>query len=256
MKKKYQKYGKIFGIEVSGTRKELVLDKIDSSLKKSTAKSLFISSINPEILLESRKNKLLNNALKSSEISITDGTGVVLALKLRGLGAERIRGRQLVIDLFEIANEKELKLYLLGSTKEVNRLAIKKLKREYPNIIVRGNSGPVLDKDANTIDGVNEKANNLVVQDIKNFEPHILIVCFGAPKQEIWINKHKEDLPVRILFAAGGSLDYYSGKASVPPKFIANIGLEWLWRVVHEPKRIIRIFRALIIFPILVVFDR
>lgn len=253
MKQKNQKYGQVFGITIDGTKEDEVLRKIDYSLKKRT--KLFITTPNPEILLASRSNPQLYGALKKSDLRICDGTGLKFALLLKGYRTKRIRGRELMLKLFEIANSRKLRVYLLGSTEDVIESSINRLIGEYSNIIIKGDTGPVLDKGVLPINEDNECVEKLTVQEIKKFRPDILVVAFGAPKQEIWINKYKNELPVHVFIGVGGSLDYYSGVRSVPPKWMASLGLEWLWRVVHEPKRIDRIFRAVVVFPVLAVKD-
>ena len=91
-------------------------------------------------------------------------------------------------------------------------------------------------------------------KEINNFKPDLLFVAFGAPKQELWISKWQKKLNVRGMMAVGGSLDYYSGVVKEVPSSIKNLGLEWLWRLINEPKRLVRIFNAVVIFPLTLLF--
>ena len=89
-----------------------------------------------------------------------------------------------------------------------------------------------------------------VIDKINKFAPEILFVAFGNPKQEIWIHKHLLELKVSGAMAVGGTLRYFAGFSILPPEFLEKAGLEWLWRLITEPTRIVRIFRAVVIFPL------
>ena len=89
-----------------------------------------------------------------------------------------------------------------------------------------------------------------MIQKINEIKPDLLFVGFGMPKQEKWIDKNVEKLDVKGIMAVGGTFDYVFGKARLPPEWLEKLGLEWLWRLLHEPKRAPRILNAVIIFPL------
>ena len=99
--------------------------------------------------------------------------------------------------------------------------------------------------------------NEEVIDQIIDASPDILFVAFGHPKQEMWIAEHLKEIPsVKIAVGVGGSFDYISNLKKRPPLFIQKLGLEWLVRLLYEPKRILRIGTAVIVFPIIVVYSK
>ncbi|HSX48691.1 MAG TPA: WecB/TagA/CpsF family glycosyltransferase, partial [Candidatus Saccharimonadales bacterium] len=150
----------------------------------------------------------------------------------------------------KIANEEKLKVFILGSRPEVNKKSVEKMSLEYPNLKIKGNSGPELDIKANPVSEVNVNLQSDIVKEINSFKPDLLFVAFGAPKQEIWISRHISKLNVAGAMAIGGTLDYYTGFVRAVPKFMENLGLEWLWRLIQEPTRVGRIFNAVVVFPL------
>lgn len=246
------KYVTILGVKVSSTPKGELLTLIQKKLSEKM--QFYIVTPNPEIILQAQSDPNLFTSLNSADFSIPDGVGLRLADK----DLEIIKGRDFIVDLFKIANEKKLKVYLLGSTLNTNRKAQARLKSEYPNILVSGNSGPKLNKDANPVSEVDTSIQFEIFDEINKFKPDFLFVAFGAPKQEKWIFKNfKIQMPnVKCAMAVGGSLDYFTGFVKSVPEWIESIGLEWLWRLIQEPKRIRRIFNALIVFPSKLVIDK
>jgi N-acetylglucosaminyldiphosphoundecaprenol N-acetyl-beta-D-mannosaminyltransferase len=233
----------ILGVKTSSTNKGQVLEFVRNSLK--TGHKFFIVTPNPEIVVEAQKNPLFLEALNSADVAVTDGIG----LKLANSSLNTIKGRELVLDLFQLANEQKLKIFLLGSDKKTIDKSLALVSKIYPYVIARGHPGPILNKQAQTITEGNRQLEQEVLRQINSFKPDFLFVAFGAPKQELWVKKHFQNLKVGGAMVVGGSLDYFAGSAKVPPKIVAQLGLEWLWRLIREPKRIKRIFNAVVVFP-------
>ncbi len=234
----------ILNIKLDSTSKEEVLTTIGNRIKNKD--KFIILTPNPEIIMAAQKDSKLASILNSADFSIPDGIG----LKIAAPNLTIIKGRKLMIDLLGLANSKNMKVYFLGSSDVSNKISVKKAKRDYPNIIIKGNPGPRLD-----INGVSLGKTN-IISDINSFSPQILFVAFGTPKEQKWIHLHKNELKVNCIMEVGGSLDYFAGTASLPPKLFESLGLEWLWRLIHEPSRAPRIFTALIIFPVKVLLSK
>lgn len=246
---------KILNVGISSMSMDEVLMAVASRLKK--GKTLFITTPNPEILVASQIDEGLREAVSSSDISVPDGVGIVWALKLlKGVALQRVRGRELFIRLLEIANERSLKVFLLGSTKSVIEASIKTVHKKFPEVDISGDKYVVLGQNAEFVSKEDSLKHKEIVSDINKFKPDMLFVAFGAPKQEKWIAKHLSELDVNVAMTIGGTLDYFSGKASLPPKLLADLGLEWAWRLIKEPWRARRIINAVIIFPILVLKEK
>ncbi len=239
-----RKYATIMGIKIDSTPKTDLLNQVRTDLSKKL--QFYIVTPNPEIINQAQSMPELKEALDNAKIAIPDGFG----LKLVKPSLETIKGRQFMLDLLKIANEEKLKVFILGSRPEVNKKSVEKMSLEYPNLKIKGNSGPELDIKANPVSEVNVNLQSDIVKEINSFKPDLLFVAFGAPKQEIWISRHISKLNVAGAMTIGGTLDYYAGFVRSVPKFMENLGLEWLWRLIQEPTRVGRIFNAVVVFPL------
>jgi N-acetylglucosaminyldiphosphoundecaprenol N-acetyl-beta-D-mannosaminyltransferase len=251
-----QKQAMFLGVRVSGSPRPVLLKKIAWQL--GTKYKSVIFTPNPEILLESYRDPELRKILNSADFSIADGVGLKLASVLTQQGSQLpiIPGRLLMVDLLAIAEERKLRVYFLGATGRVIKLVLDRVKMEYPSVIARGNSGPLVDgkgvpKSANDI-----TLNKKVLQEIKAFRPDILFVAFGAPKQEYWIASNLNTIYANLVMSVGGSLDYFSRTKQLPPEWMEKLGLEWLWRSLNEKGHAKRAFKAVMVFPLVVIFDR
>ncbi len=241
------KYVNILGVKIDSTQRDELLKEIEFKVTKKIC--FYIVTPNPEIILQAQSYPDLLKALNSADFAIPDGVG----LRLVERSLKIIKGRDMMVDLFKLAEEKKLKVYLLGSTRKVMERALYKLKREFPKLKVKGNSGPSLDKNANPVLEVDTNLQSEIVDEVNSFKPDLLFVAFGAPKQEKWICKWRDKMNVTGIMAVGGGFDYYAGEVKGVPKLFAGFGFEWLWRLIQEPKRVRRIFNATVIFPLAVI---
>ena len=191
---------------------------------------------NPEILLKAYKDHDFSKVLKSGDLLIPDGIGIILFSKVK----EQVTGVDLMLKICELAEKNRRSVFLLGG-KNVLETTVKKLKETFPQLEIAGFSEDLA------------SCYNL----IEISKPNIVFVALGAPKQETWIIENIEKLPtVNIAMGIGGAFDMISGKVKRAPKFVRKIHLEWLWRLMQEPKRIKRIFNAVIVFPVCVLKER
>lgn len=241
----------ILSINIDSSPKPQLLNRIEGYFKNK--KKFLVVTPNPEIILYSQSDILLQTTLNSAEISIPDGTGLLFAAKILGKQLKhRIQGRIFMLDICALLNKKPSKVYLLGSTDAVIQDSITILQSRYPNLSVQGNAGFKLGHDGKTV-AVSEKKKELqIIDEINNQKPDMLFLAFGAPKQEKWFALHKDELSVIGAMVVGGSLDVLSGHKKVPPVVFQKSGVEWIWRLVQEPQRIGRIVNAVILFPLLV----
>lgn len=184
---------------------------------------------NPEIILECEKDSGLTDIINSADLLLPDGIGIVIASKILGVGLpERVSGYDFLCGLFEKYRDK--KFYLLGSKPGVSEKAMDNLKKQGINVV-------------GCHDGY-FKDDSEVISDILEKSPDILAVCLGAPKQEKWIFEHKDELNVPISICGGGSLDVLAGVVKRAPAIYQKLCIEWLYRMVKEPrKRIPRILK-------------
>lgn len=253
------------------------------TFNKKTVKPLIIYTPNPEIINYAQNDDKFKKIVNSAQITIPDGIGVVLAMKrLAGLSIERIAGADLMENLTNISAEKGARIGLIGGEAGVALDVLKCLQKKYPgleavvvgepNIEVKEVSGiryQVLGikemknnkkKIPNTkylilnTDGHNgletEKYFQNLVNVIVQKKISLLFVALGFPKQEYFINSIryqvlsiKYDKPL-ILMGVGGSFDYISGRVQRAPGWMRNAGLEWFYRLIREPRRLVRQIRG------------
>lgn len=215
----------ILEVKINVLSRDKVLDRIKSFLQSESFHR--VTTVNPEFLVESERNSIFKDNLKKSDLAVADGFGIVLAGKLYGEKIVRFPGAELLHEILKIAEEKKYSVALvirkdgLSSYEEIE-VAIRKI---YPNL-------QITDKDSATI-----------------------VFCnYGAPEQEFFVEelRNKVRNNVRLGMGVGGSFDYLTRKLKRAPKWMQGIGLEWLWRFFLQPKRIKRIWNAVIVFPILV----
>lgn len=202
--------------------------RISTSLKNE--KKEFIVTANPETFMMSTHDKELEKIiLDKSDLIVPDGIAVVKACKMIGINIkERITGIETCEYLLKLANEKKLSLYLFGAKKEVLEKLIEKIKKNYPKIKLLGSTnGYVEDKDK-------------IMNDIIKKSPDICLVALGIPLQEKLIAKHINKAKKGIFIGVGGSFDVLSGTKKRAPKLFIKLNLEWLYRIITEPKRLKR----------------
>ncbi|MEG2908338.1 MAG: WecB/TagA/CpsF family glycosyltransferase [Erysipelotrichaceae bacterium] len=197
-------------------------------------KKMFIVTANPEILMMSERDCDVFQMLTENEtVIVADGIGVVKAcgMIMNDL-VERIAGVDTVMELLELGNKLHKHLFILGATESVLIKLRQVLIDQYPNIIIDGMiNGYTEDKDA-------------VFEEIKKKNSDIVLVALGVPKQEKLIFEHLSKFDKGIFIGIGGSLDVISGSKKRAPKLFIKMNLEWLYRILREPKRIKRFYES------------
>ena len=198
---------------------------------------------NSEMLVEAAHNPVFRELLSRTSLNLPDSVGLLLMARLTGQHLpERVTGVDTVTAFCAQLGPKH-PVYLLGSAPGVAQKAAKELERRNSELAVVGTyAGSPREEDAPAI-----------LEQIRSVKPHVLFVAFGAPVQDLWIDRYLKDLPsVRIAMGVGGTFDFLTGVQRRAPRFLRTVGLEWLWRLSKEPKRIRRIWNAVVVFPFLV----
>lgn len=217
----------ILGVEVSPLSYEDLKRNIEGDIENN--KKSFIVAINPEKILKARKDEYLKELLNNATYEIPDGIGVIYASKLRkGNIKTRITGIDSMEMLCKLSEEKKYKIFMYGAKEETIKKAKENLEIKFPNIQIVG-----------TINGY-EKDNNKIIKAINKSKADIVFVALGSPKQEYWITENMNKVNAKIFQGVGGSFDVFSGNIKRAPKWMQKIGLEWLYRLIKEPKRIFR----------------
>lgn len=203
--------------------KALVLKDINNGKKG------MILAVNPEKIMQSKKNPEVKQILQESAYTIPDGIGVILASKIqKGKIKKRITGVDMMEHLISLAAENGKKVGFYGGKPGIARDAAENLKEKYPSLEV-----------SVVIDGY-ETDQEKIRDEIRQATPDIVFVALGSPKQEKWIREHLHILPVSIYQGVGGSFDIYSGNVKRAPEFWQKYGLEWFYRLMKQPSRIKR----------------
>ncbi len=206
-----------------------------------------IHTPNAEIVQKCIDDPKYYDLINSAELIIPDGAGVILASKIlkTPLKKGKVAGIELAEKLIEEASRNGYGVFFLGGKPGIAELTAEKMKEKYPSLIVSGvNDG--FFKKIDTMESAKEYKNSricgeeeaAVIKKINDSGAQILLVCLGVPKQEIWLNAHKNDLNVKLAGGFGGSFDIYAGVSRRAPKFFITLNLEWLYRLLREPRRI------------------
>lgn len=226
---------------------------------------------NAEMVLKSHRDGAFKDVLNRGDLNLADGVSLVFASAFLSFFdkkcvhriEQRITGVDTLDLLCRIAAEDGRKVFLLGADAGVGEKAAEVLKKRYAGLQIRANDGgmiqhhpqPILTEEGRALAGWIVEPG--VLEDVRGFEPDILAVALGHGKQEHFICSALGSMPsIKIAIGVGGALDYLSGNLARAPKWMRRIGFEWLYRLVKQPKRVGRIVDAVIVFPLVVIWDR
>lgn len=254
----------LLGLKINNESKADILNEIIKRLKNK--QKTFIVTPYSEFFYKIYRDYEFKNILNSADFSIPDGISVLwlshyfytpLTLnnyylkilqafwqifttgldaifdkkKITKIFREKISGSDFFWDLTKLASENSFSIFLLGGYFDTPKIVADKLKQKFPNLKIAGisNSNP---------------SDPELINNINNSHCDILMVAFGPEKQEKWIYNNLQNLNIGLAIGLGGTFDYVSGKKKSPPKFIRSSGFEWLYRLITQPSRIIRIYEA------------
>lgn len=254
----------IAGLKIDAISKQELVDAILKRLQN--GQKTFIITPYSEFLYRSLRDQSLLDIFNQADFALPDGIGIFWAKRfldlpltvrnywlkilqaswqmkyslaailfypkwIKSAFPEKIPGADLIWDLAELAAKNNLSIFLLGGFGDTPKLVADKLISRYPNlkILKFSNKHP---GDPSTI------------EDINNAKPNVLLVAYGPVKQEKWIAENLPKLNARLAIGLGGTFDYIAGKKSNPPKSIRSFGLEWLYRLLTQPRRLKRILNA------------
>ncbi len=211
------KWVNILGVRIVSTSLEAVLEKIAQVCKSSFKKPFFVTTINPEIVMLAHDDLGYKQILNSSNLPLADGVG----LKFAKVNLQIVPGRRLV----QVLIDKNYKSFFLGGKDDI----ASQMADKFGGL-----------SDPGEVDIKHPVRNDQIVAKINKYGPDILLVAYGAPYQEIWISQNLNSLKAKVVIGVGGAFDYLTGKAKVPPEWLNSLGLEWAWRLAHEPWRVKR----------------
>lgn len=257
----------IAGVLFNPVLHEDVLENIGEFVEQN--KSVYITTPNPEMVLNSVKNNEFKNILNRSALAVPDGIGILWASTYLNLPFSkskivrffqviktltlvllkpdsckkiipaRVSGSDLFVNIVDKSQTTGWRIFLLGANEGVAEKAIKKLYIKYPRANFVGSYAGT----------PNENDEDCICDRINNTKPDILFVAYGSSLQEFWISRNLKKLhSVNVAIGIGGTFDFASGETKRAPKIFQKLGLEWLWRLFLEPSRIKRIWNATFVF--------
>ncbi|MEM7130062.1 MAG: WecB/TagA/CpsF family glycosyltransferase [Chloroflexota bacterium] len=193
-----------------------------------------ICTVNPEFIIDARRDGNFAEVLAQASLCVPDGIGILLAARFFGIQLhERVTGSDGIYRISQRAAKRGWRLFLLGAAPGVAEHAARILQSQYPLLNVVGTySGTPQDEEWPLIQG-----------ELTNTAPDILFVAFGHPYQDLWIAKHRKELPVRVAIGVGGAFDFVAGVVPRAPQWMRQSGLEWFYRLLCQPSRIGRMMK-------------
>ena len=187
---------------------------------------------NPEIVMAAKGDAALRAALSGAELVLADGVGITKAAAMLGTPLKsRVPGIDFASNVISRLAQRGGSVYLLGAKPLVAEAAAEKLTQTYPGIVIAGTNDGYFTDDAPVIEKINAA------------RPDFLMVCLGSPKQELWMSTNAGRLSCGLMAGLGGSLDVLAGNVQRAPETWRRLGLEWLYRVIKEPKRLGRVMK-------------
>lgn len=216
----------ILGVRIDRESMQDTIAKIQKAVESHQV--IQVITANPELIYATGKDARLKQLINSAQIVTPDGVGVVWAAKHLGHPVvERVTGIDLVEALFPVAAEKGWRVFLLGSKPGVAELAAQKVEDKHPGLFWQAEHGYF-----------SREEETAILEKIREFKPDLFLVGLGAPRQEFWIYSHL-DLGT-VTLGVGGSFDALAGLNKRAPRWIQDLRLEWLYRLVKQPHRLKR----------------
>jgi len=220
----------VMGVLFDNVTMDEALLKAEEILSGQSAQ--YVVTPNSEIVYEAMRSQELCDLINNASLVLPDGAGVVLGSRiLKTPLKEKVAGVDFADRLLAHLAKTGGSVYLLGSKPGVAELAAEKMLEKHPGLTIAGLAdGYFKDEDP-------------VIEKINAVAPDVLFVCLGAPKQEKFMAAHKQELNVKLMAGLGGSLDSFAGTVKRAPRWMIKLSLEWLYRLIKEPKRFGRMLR-------------
>ena len=192
----------------------------------------YVVTPNPEIVMLAKENPALKEALAGADIVLPDGAGIVKGAAILGRPMkEKVPGIDFACGVMARLAERGGSVYLFGAKPDVAETPVETLRTKFPGLVISGTSDGYFSDDGP------------IIEKIKDAAPDFLLVCLGAPKQELWMAKMSGKLLVGLMVGLGGSLDVFAGTVKRAPEAWQKLDLEWLYRLLKEPRRIGRMMK-------------
>ena len=218
----------ILGIRVDVVTMTEALDRVEAFIRERQPR--LVATANAEMVMLAQEDQLLSDILNSADLVLADGAGVVWAAKRLGAGVpERVAGFDLTQELLARAAISGYRIFWLGAAPGIAETAAQTASQRHPGLITVG-----------IHDGYFAPEDRTTTQMIQEARPDILLCALGVPKQEKWLQEHLNQLQVPVSIGIGGTFDVMAGKVRRAPVWMQKSGLEWSYRLIRQPSRLIR----------------
>jgi N-acetylglucosaminyldiphosphoundecaprenol N-acetyl-beta-D-mannosaminyltransferase len=219
---------RVLGVRVDCVDMRAALDRIEQLV--GAGGTHLVATLNPEFIMRARRDPEFARVLESADLCLADGTGVVWAARRQGCDLSApVTGVDLIPPLAALCAERGFRLFLLGAEPGVAVELAARLRAQHPGLAVAAHAGspdPSADEETVTL--------------VRDHRAQVLLVAFGAPRQELWIDRLKDRLGVAVGIGVGGAFDYLAGRVPRAPAWMRRTGLEWLYRLAYQPWRVRR----------------
>jgi len=240
---------KFLNIFIDNLSHSEALDKIESFIKNDIHNVVIPTNV--DCLVKLQKDNDLLCSYESADVVLADGVPIIWGSKLLGTPLkEKVSGSDIFPKLCERASQKKYSIFFLGGIKGIGEKASIKLKLDYPDLDIVGTYSPPFGFEYDSHE------NKRIIELINKNSPDILCVFLGVPKQEKWLYQYRDQLDVKVSICLGASLDFIAGKVKRAPVWMQKNGLEWLFRIFQEPKRMFKRYFIddFVFFPLFIKF--
>jgi N-acetylglucosaminyldiphosphoundecaprenol N-acetyl-beta-D-mannosaminyltransferase len=216
------------GIEVESLTYHDLYHKVDDWLTTKGKRSKHIAVINAHCVMSAYKDERVREIYNKADIVGPDGMPFVSWLRFfRRTSCDQFDATNVLIKLVEHAKQTNYSFYLYGGHPEVVKQMKENLERTYPHIRIVGYRSPAFRS-------LTKEEDRAICTEINKLKPDILLVGLGTPKQDFWIDEHIDKIRGAVMLPCGAIFDFFGGRVKKAPKFISNLGLEWLYRLVSK----------------------
>lgn len=244
----------LFRVQIDAIRMPEAISRLESWIHDSHRKCRYVVTPNVDHVILLGESPAFRDVYRDAALVLADGWPVVAASRFLGRSLpERVAGSDLVPKFFAAVQdnddyrERPMTVYLLGAMPGVADRAAENIHRRWPNVKVVGTYSPPLgfEKD--------DAQCAAILARIADTQPDLLVVGLGAPKQEYWVHRFREEIPAKVALCVGATIDFLAGEKKRAPKWVQRIGMEWFHRMASEPRRLARRYaRDAWIFPQLI----
>jgi N-acetylglucosaminyldiphosphoundecaprenol N-acetyl-beta-D-mannosaminyltransferase len=220
----------ILGVPFHDVTMEETLAHIDEMI--AAGRSRYLATANLDFAAQASQDVELQRILLEAHLVLCDGTPLIWASRwLKAPIRERVAGSDLMPELTAHCAKKGYRMFLLGATDQTLEMASEKMRADHPELVIAGSYAPPIAKLLNF-------DHDAILAKIHAAKPDVLIVCFGCPKQEKWIYMNLPRLEVPVSIGLGATLDFVAGNFKRAPVWMRKTGLEWVFRLGQEPRRL------------------